>query len=298
VIPTVRVYWLFAETPVHIGAGRGSGTVDLPVARERVTQWPVIPGSSLRGVLRDHFEPPDAPAASWVRRAFGSRPSAGEEQAAGALAVSDGHLVMLPVPSLYGTFAWVTSPLALARLRRDLVAAGTRALPAAPDPAVGVGAVARLAEESVLADANRKMYLEDYDLATAVDPEASAWAAFITTEVSANDARWADIARTRFAIVPDNVFTALARRGTDVVARIRVDDEGRAAAKALWYEENVPSYTLFEGVVWCDPLLAPRPTEVLTPLGAESLHVQIGGHAGVGRGLVTWRLAAGEGEAP
>ena len=47
---------LLAETPIHPGAGRGMGVVDLPVAREAATDYPVIVGSSLKGALRDRVE--------------------------------------------------------------------------------------------------------------------------------------------------------------------------------------------------------------------------------------------------
>ena len=49
-------YWLHAVTPVHVGSGRGIGYIDLPVAREKVTDWPYIPGSSIKGVMADHFD--------------------------------------------------------------------------------------------------------------------------------------------------------------------------------------------------------------------------------------------------
>ena len=45
--------FLHAQTAIHPGSGTALGVVDLPVQRERHTQWPVIPGSSLKGVLRD-----------------------------------------------------------------------------------------------------------------------------------------------------------------------------------------------------------------------------------------------------
>ncbi len=44
---------MIAETSIHPGSGRSSGFVDLPVARESITQYPVIVGSSLKGALRD-----------------------------------------------------------------------------------------------------------------------------------------------------------------------------------------------------------------------------------------------------
>ena len=43
---------MIAETSIHPGSGRSSGFVDLPVARESITQYPVIVGSSLKGALR------------------------------------------------------------------------------------------------------------------------------------------------------------------------------------------------------------------------------------------------------
>ena len=48
-------YWIHALTPVHLGAGRGLGYIDMPIAREKVTNWPYIPGSSVKGVIADFW---------------------------------------------------------------------------------------------------------------------------------------------------------------------------------------------------------------------------------------------------
>ncbi len=45
------LYGMLAETSIHPGAGQSSGFVDLPVAREAATDYPVIVGSSLKGAL-------------------------------------------------------------------------------------------------------------------------------------------------------------------------------------------------------------------------------------------------------
>ena len=34
--------FLYVETPLHAGSGRGLGTVDLPIQRERATGYPMI----------------------------------------------------------------------------------------------------------------------------------------------------------------------------------------------------------------------------------------------------------------
>lgn len=50
-----RRYWIHTMTPLHVGTGRGVGYIDLPIAREKVTNWPCIPGSAVKGVVADHF---------------------------------------------------------------------------------------------------------------------------------------------------------------------------------------------------------------------------------------------------
>ena len=122
--------FLHAQTAMHPGSGTALGVVDLPVQRERHTQWPVIPGSSLKGVLRDccRQQVPgkrgrDADADPDLVTAFGP-PAAEADKHAGALSVTDARILAFPVRSLRGVFAWVTCPAVLQRLGRDLQLAG------------------------------------------------------------------------------------------------------------------------------------------------------------------------------
>ena len=50
---TTEIIGLLAETYIHPGTGQSAGAIDLPVARERVTQYPFVPGSSMKGALLD-----------------------------------------------------------------------------------------------------------------------------------------------------------------------------------------------------------------------------------------------------
>ncbi|WP_298819062.1 RAMP superfamily CRISPR-associated protein [Chloroflexus sp.] len=50
---TTYLYFLHALSPLHAGTGQGSGVIDLPIAREKATGIPYLPGSSVKGVLRD-----------------------------------------------------------------------------------------------------------------------------------------------------------------------------------------------------------------------------------------------------
>ena len=111
---------LLAETPIHPGTGRGMGVVDLPVAREAATDYPVLVGSSLKGALRDRMETArvDNPGARF-----------GRPEHAGDLLVSDARLLLLPVRSLTGSYRWATCPHLVERYRRDLARAGLQPRP-------------------------------------------------------------------------------------------------------------------------------------------------------------------------
>ena len=52
---TTRTLVIFTRTPLHVGTGNSVGAIDQPVVRERHTGFPIIPGSGLKGVLRDHL---------------------------------------------------------------------------------------------------------------------------------------------------------------------------------------------------------------------------------------------------
>jgi hypothetical protein len=50
-----RLILLHALTPLHVGTGQAVANVDLPIAREKATGFPIVPASALKGVLRDNF---------------------------------------------------------------------------------------------------------------------------------------------------------------------------------------------------------------------------------------------------
>ena len=48
-----RIFHLHALSALHVGTGQSIGAIDLPIARSRATNLPLVPGSALKGVLRD-----------------------------------------------------------------------------------------------------------------------------------------------------------------------------------------------------------------------------------------------------
>jgi CRISPR-associated protein Cmr4 len=287
-----RMLYVHALSPIHSGTGQSSGVVDLPVAREAVFNWPYLPGSSIKGVLRDACDPgleDEDPAQRLFYAAFGPSTDRASE-GAGSLWFPDAHLLCLPVRSYCGTLAWVTCPLALERWRRDHLSAGlpfTSAVPRSPgEEAILTGPGCAIASE----EQEPKVYLEDVDLEVADDSAVELIARQIASAVF--EAEWQERFLRRFGIVSDNLFTFLAETTTEVTARIKLEAERKAVqGGALWYEEAVPAESIFA----CPVLAAPRNGATATDLyGVVAPHLngllQIGGGASVGRGLVAIRL--------
>jgi CRISPR-associated protein Cmr4 len=234
--------------------------------------------------------------------AFGLASDEGQAASnAGALIPTDARLVCLPVRSFQGTFAWSTSALALRMFRRDLELAGVANPPDLAGPESDQVLVTR-SVPSVLVDKGT-IYLEDLDLPVDDTREADHWAEWIARRVFPDDLRWQAEFEKRFAVLPNDVFNFLTETGTEVTARVRIDDQTRTvAAQALWNEEALPAETILAGLIVCDRIPAQDAGDVtqdglLAKFAKDSLTLQIGGKATVGRGRVRCIFTAVEGGA-
>lgn len=286
-----RMMWLHALSPVHVGAGDSLDVIDLPVIREKVTNWPYLPASSIKGVLRDRCGQTDKNKLFW--EAFGPDTVEADKNA-GSLWFADAHLLCFPVRSLVGTFAWVTCPLALRRLARDTQAAGLPLLPHA-DEAPQAGEILLASQAAGLIEEG-KTYLEDLDLSARIASSLNPLALAIAQAVF-DDADWQEEFQARFGLISDDLFTFLTETGTDISAHIKIQEETKSVQSgALWYEESVPAEAIFTMPLVSAPRWASG-NDALQGLIATAvvLPLQIGGKASVGRGVLQTRLRGGEG---
>ena len=287
-----RIYWLHAVSPVHVGSGTGTGFIDLPIMREKTTEWPLIPGSAVKGVRRDHYEQQASMNKKIVDLAFGRADGNGNDGSnAGAIVFTDARILCLPVASYYGTFAWVTSPMALRRAKRDAELAGIQGfgdIPKLTDAIQAVAPVTTGADRSALvAEREQRVYLADLDLAVSGSTDAAKWADAIGTAVFSGE--WREEFKKRFLVVNDDTFTFLCRSACEVQARIRIDEEKKTVKSGqLWYEEALPAESILSGLVWCDRIYEKQSDvkqgDLMGLLCAGELPLQIGGKATVGRG--------------
>jgi CRISPR-associated protein Cmr4 len=303
-----RLLFLHALSPLHAGTGQGVGVIDLPIAREKATGIPYVPGSSIKGVLRDASENAQEPNTVKV---FGPDTNHAELHA-GSLQIGDGRLLLLPVRSVFGTFAWVTSPYLLHRLLRDLQTSGPAAIPqpaAESDCFVANGGSLLLPQPPDQQKAI--LYLEDLDLSAMGHDDVGHWAKWLGSRLfpsppaegagegaEAAAQHWREQLLGRLCIVHDNVLSFLLDTATEVRARIKLDDKTKTvdqAAGGLWYEESLPAETVLVSLAAAAPVRLHGQTlttddvfDLVSRLASRPL--QFGGKATVGYGVCHVKL--------
>ena len=287
-----KLYWIQAISSLHVGSGRGAGFIDLPIMRDRATNFPVIPGSSVKGVLRDYFEHLKSIdiKEDFIKAAFGLGSDDGSHS--GSLMFSDAKIVLLPVRSFKGTFAYVTSPMVLTLMSKLIKAVNSNAktleipLLKNTDKALIPG------DDSVLISGDM-IYLEDMDFAREKDDKVKKWADFLAGQIF-TDKAWQEIFTKRFMVLHDDMFDFLCESATEVNARIRIDDKtGTVQEGALWYEESLPAESVLAGTICLDRVYGKSGIDasvLIDTFCKDNLTCQMGGKATTGKGQALVRI--------
>ncbi len=300
-----RLMFVHALSPLHAGTGQGVGVIDLPIAKEKATGLPYLPGSSLKGTLRDEFN--GDPQRDKI---FGPEKDNASDYA-GAIQFTDQTLLLLPVRSLAGTFAWVTSPYILRRLKRDATDVGVNGLPAdIPEPSSeshcevyskdNSGAVTKL----IVSGVNR-VCLEDLDLEPTESTLVNDWAYWLKGRVFPVGSPWQDMLGARLCVVHDDVLSFILNTATEITARVKIQDDAKTVQRGgLWYEEALPTESVLFGLALAFPndktvingqKLTPQ--KIFEEVGKKlDKTLQFGGKATVGRGIC--RVSMSNGAAP
>jgi CRISPR-associated protein Cmr4 len=293
-----RLSILRTLTNLHVGTGQSVSTIDLPIARERATNWPVVPGSSIKRVLRDaartdwleqqgkaRNEVSEADEA--IKTMFGSTKQGSPE--AGNLIVSDQRIVLFPVRSFNGVFAYATCAAALERVRELACACGLILPSTSPlerkqsDPPRCITldvSVNRL-------DNDRKILLEDIDLeADKPHPnEVTTLTAYIKV-LSAGSGIPVEALEKRLVILDGTTFTYLSETATDTMTHVTLNYETRTAEGGmLRMEESVPPDAVFAGILMIQRgfLDTSKTGRYLDSL--NDTYIQIGGKSSTGSGV-------------
>lgn len=284
-----KLLFLKALSPLHAGTGQGVGAIDLPIAREKATGIPIVPGSTLKGVLRSNCEDE-----ALKIRVFGPETEKASDHA-GSAQFSDLRLLFLPVRSLSGTFAWVTSPLLLRRFQRDCAMTGTPITAGVPSiDEKNVCLVPSLDSKLIMEIDNqaKQVVLEELRLTSQTDASLEELLNWLKAFLFTVDTTWQALFTERVCVVHDDVLSFLLDTATEITARIRLEEEKKTVVKgALWYEEALPAESILSGLMVAQKVEASE-KEVLKAIeDISETPLQVGGNATVGRGLCRLHLA-------
>ena len=226
-----KIMSIFTRTPLHVGCGSSVGAVDQPVVRERHTGYPIIPGSTIKGVLADLWLNADYTRSEDGKRLFGQDDNTAAAKS-GSLAIGEAKLLAFPVRSARGCFALVTSPVCLERHARD--AGIAESVPSVP-------AQQCLAVSGVVFE-HKAVVLEEYRFDTA-GQFPTAWAKILA---SIQDDAVLKGSETRLVLLADEDLAFFAQNACQISQHVGIDPEtGTAAQGKLYNQEEVPSETLF-----------------------------------------------------
>lgn len=250
---------LYAETPLHPGSGATSGAVDLPVQREIHTGIPLIPASSLKGVLRDvaeHKLNTGGRTDERIAEIFG--PEKGDEHG-GALAPTDARLLLFPVRSLEGIFVWVTCPMVVQRFVRDLavcdqvLATSLRELNTLSVD--GSKALVPSLNEGI-PPTDPFLVLEEYEYTKAGTVPATLISAIqhLMPDTAGYDAYQSRLS-THLAVISNTEFQHVVKTSTEIVTRIKLNERKTTTGGGgnMWTEEFLPSDCLFYSLLLAMP---------------------------------------------
>jgi len=268
---------LRAETSIHAGTGQNTGVIDLPIQREVHTGWPCVYGSAMKGAIRAHAEGRGGLDEKAVKTVFGPNTKNASDHA-GAIAITDARLLLLPVRSLTGHFKWVTCPAVLRRLQRDMALIGHEG--AFPEPSVPKGQV-------ISHEGGEAIFLEEFRFAQEkadLKPLIDLLKAFGIGEEQLKE---------QLVIMCDDDFADFCSTATAITPHIAINNETKTVeGGALWYEESLPPDTLLYTLLMASASREGGAMMTAAEVGAavtgmfagDSPYLQVGGNETVGMG--------------
>lgn len=271
------VYLIYAETQLHAGRGAELGVVDLPIQRERTTGFPIIQG--IKGALRAFVRNKDT---NLELTLFGSKPSSGESESTtpGSVAFSEAKILLFPVRNNEKLFVWVTCPLVLSRFLN--IAKDEEAQKAVEGLDLDKDEAIALFETS-----NNEIWLEEIAVSKKEADIEQLKKLFEKISKRAPITQLKERLKKNIVIVSDELFSKIVETMTEVVPRVRIDEEkGTVKDRGLWYEEYLPQDTVMYFSV--KPISTAPENDVLKELKKtiNDKLVNIGGKETVGKGLV------------
>jgi CRISPR-associated protein Cmr4 len=222
-----------------------------------------------------------------------------DTQFSGALSLTDARLLLFPVKSLYGVFAWITCPRVIKKFIADLALAGIT-IPFSGDVNFDNEKDKTTSKAEILKTNSGKTqaYLEEFVFTLnqdSADGNVDKLAEWLKDNLfSATDTSyWVTKIEKDIVVLDDNDFRDFVTLATEVITRTKINNEtGTVQTGALFSEEYLPAESvLYSLVMFADEFSAKE-----TRMNAEGVKdffekglpqiVQVGANATLGKGIV------------
>jgi len=310
-----------SQTPMHAGSGDSLGIVDMPIQRERHTGYPKIEASSLKGAIREAFEDhlvlreneqkkaeenlkkinisfgfDEAQVGIFkkeiIKEMFKDKDKKDVSEFAGALGFTDARILLFPVKSLKGIFAYITCPQVLKKLKDELENVCKPKIEEIKTSNFDEleGKTSNLANLQTNNDG--MVMLEEYSMQldeTEENQNIANELATLTGNVDINN---------RLVILPNDVFKDFVTNYTEVITRTKISNEtGTVESGALFTEEYLPAETVMYSLVMASPVFSTKKqddfkTEDDIMEFTQNLPkvIQIGGNSTLGKGITKTKI--------
>lgn len=297
---SVQPLYFILETPLHAGSGSDLGYIDLPIQRERHTGYPKVESSGVKGAIRQAFEGKDSSVQYWekLQRVFGYDPDGlppavsaqfkNKEYFAGALGFTDARILLFPVKSLKGTFAWITCRRVLTKLRNEL-----ENLCKATDLFKVPDSIGLASNKLYIDQSKQQVQLEEYIYkGITVQQDVADLADWFAQYVLADSLPyWQEIIKENLIVLNEEDFADFVQFSTEVHTRIKIDNEtGTVKDGALFTEEYLPSETIMYSLALFSPEFSPNgfsENDVKEFFNDNKpAYFQMGGNSSIGKGVI------------
>ncbi len=259
-----KIAFYHCHTPLHIGSGTTLDVIDLPIQREAHTDFPIMPSTAIKGVIRAEYglneinfkvnnfpeKPEDCPDNIDKNKCNEFFNIFGYGDREGDIIFTDGKILLFPVKSVKGVFAWITCPLVLERFIRD-TGENLEKIPEVNDnQAIAGDYIVIASKENNKENTSGNKYLVLEEISFTVKNEEKNILEAIYNLLPENLKK--EISKEKIAIVSNERFRYFVKNHTEVNARIRIDQTTGTVDKntgGLWYEELVPAETVFYNLI-------------------------------------------------
>ena len=260
-------------TPLHAGVGSGLGVIDLPIQREKHTNFPKIEASSLKGSFRENFEYNLGRDAKEIHLAFGCDGCDLKiKEFAGALGFSDARILLFPIKSVKGIFAYATCPYIINRFNSEFL-----------DSSLTLVDELTIASSSDIALSKGNVILEEYLFDVSINKKVDALAQEIEKLVKIKDLV------KKLIVLPNDEFAEFVSHSTEVITRNKIAQSG-----GLFTEEYLPAETVLYSLIFYGNSIEEFKDETPKEWFEKKIQsiLQIGGNRTLGKGIVEVQINA------